>query len=83
MADDRVISSVVMGSAHLSLFFHVRNLATGRHFPVTADNATTRERREAEQPDETHGDLRISYQQTECRQFCIGAAARRERVSTG
>jgi hypothetical protein len=77
-----VIPPVVVGSARLSLFFYVRNLATGRHLAVTADNATARELREAEQPYETHGDLRISYQQTECRQFCIGVAARRERVST-
>jgi len=70
---DRVIPSVVVASARLALFFHVRDLATCRHLSITADNATARERREAEKPYETHGVLRISYQQTECRQFRIGA----------
>ena len=73
-----MIPSVVVASARLALFFHVRDLATCRQLSITADHATACERREAEKPYETHGVLRIGSQQTQCRQFRIGALARWE-----
>src|SRR4051794_15204097 len=54
---DGVIASMPVARATLALLFHVRHLATGRHFPIAADDAAAVQCGEPEQPDQTHSAL--------------------------
>src|SRR4051794_41752539 len=64
-----------VAAAHFTFFLDVGDLAAGRHFAVAADHASTSERREPQETNETHGVLRLMDEQTPCR-GCVAASAR-------
>ena len=57
--NDRVIPSVAVTAAGTPFFLDIGDLAARSHFAVLPDNTAAVESGEAEQPNETHGILRM------------------------
>src|SRR6185295_7570877 len=64
---DRVVPAMTVAAARFALFLDVADLAAGRYFAIAPHHASTSERRETQEPNETHRVLRSRAEQYTCR----------------